>query len=89
MKICLIATKFYPDHVGGKAVYTYNYYRELRKRGYNIKVLTGLWNKKIKDPNIIQFKIIRKRYLWIITFLLFTIKHLILVSNTLIAFLLY
>ncbi|MHA1270931.1 MAG: glycosyltransferase family 4 protein [Candidatus Helarchaeota archaeon] len=77
MRICLIATKFYPDHVGGKAVYSYNYYRELKKKGYNVYVLTGLWNRKIKDPNVIQFKIIRRRYLWIISFLFLCLKHLI------------
>ena len=80
MRICLIATKLYPDHVGGKAVYTYNYYRELKKKGHDVYVLTGLWNKKIKDPNIIQLKIIRKRYLWILSFFIFSIKHLILNS---------
>ncbi len=77
MRICLIATKFYPDHVGGKAVYAYNYYRELKRQGYNVYVLTGLWNKKIDDPNVIQFRIIPKRYLWAITFFFLCLKHLI------------
>ncbi|MHA1311701.1 MAG: glycosyltransferase family 4 protein [Candidatus Helarchaeota archaeon] len=77
MKICLIATKFYPDHVGGKAVYTFNYYNELRKNGHDVYVLTGLWNKKINDSHIIQFPIIRRRYLWLISFFFLCLKYLL------------
>jgi glycosyltransferase involved in cell wall biosynthesis len=66
MKICLVSLGFYPDTVGGRAVYAYNLYKELiKKRGLDIRVLTGFWNKKIKDPRVKQFKIIKKRYLWV------------------------
>ncbi|MBD3229806.1 MAG: glycosyltransferase [Candidatus Lokiarchaeota archaeon] len=65
MKICLVSLGFYPDLTGGRAVYTFNLYKELKKREHEVEVLTGFWNKKIKDPMIKQFKIIKKRYLWV------------------------
>ncbi|MFX1406009.1 MAG: glycosyltransferase family 4 protein [Promethearchaeota archaeon] len=79
LKICLISLKFPPDDKDGEAQVFREYYDFLRSKGHNVTVITGKWKKKLKDPNIIQINIIRKRFLWIPQFnfkvALFLIKN--------------
>jgi len=79
LNICLITLKFPPDSQDGEARVFRAYYDYLKSQGHNVKVITGKWQKKIKDPNIIQLKLITKRFLWIPQFnykvALFLIKN--------------
>lgn len=75
LNICLIALTIPPDSQDGEAKFFRGIYEYLKKR-HNVRLLTGKWNYELKDPNIIQLDIIRKRFLWFPQFNLKTIKYL-------------
>lgn len=65
LNICLVTLKLPPDSQDGEANVFRAYYNYLIKQGHNVKVLTGKWNIKLKDPNIKQINLISKRFFWI------------------------
>jgi len=70
IKICLVSLAFFPDKKDGSAKIATSIYNYLNDNGYNIKVITAKWNVDLKDPNIIQINIIRKRFFWFPQFIL-------------------
>ncbi|TXT63349.1 MAG: GDP-mannose-dependent alpha-(1-6)-phosphatidylinositol monomannoside mannosyltransferase [Promethearchaeota archaeon] len=73
LKICLISIKIAPDceRTGFEGIYDY-----LIKKGYDVKLLTGKWNYILNDPNIIQYHILKSRYLWAPEFVYRVAKYL-------------
>lgn len=65
MRICLLSATIAPDAVGGRGKYARELYDALKELGVDITVITGLWNRELEDPNIIQVKIPRRRYIWV------------------------
>ena len=76
LNICLVALAISPDKEDGEATVIRAFYDYLKKRGHHVTVLTGLWNKKLHIPDIIQFKLITKRFLWIPHFIFKVFKYL-------------
>ncbi len=73
LKICLISIKIAPDceRTGFEGIYEY-----LINSGYDVKLLTGKWNYELADSNIMQYNILRNRYLWAPEFILRVAKYL-------------
>ncbi|TFF96004.1 MAG: glycosyltransferase family 1 protein [Promethearchaeota archaeon] len=76
LKICLISFKIPPDSEDGSAKFFRGIYDYLKKNGHDVKLITGEWNYKLKDPNIIQIPLIKRRFLWFPFFCLGVIKYL-------------
>ncbi|MFX0071927.1 MAG: glycosyltransferase family 4 protein [Candidatus Hermodarchaeota archaeon] len=76
LNICLVALAISPDKEDGEATVIRAFYDYLKKCGHQVTVLTGLWNKKLHIPDIIQFKLITKRFLWIPHFIFKVFKYL-------------
>ena len=76
LKICLVSLTFAPDSQDGSAKFITGVYNYLKSQGHKVKVITGLWNRKLNDPDIIQIKIINKSFLWIPQFIFHVIKYL-------------
>jgi len=76
LKICLVSIKITPDSQDGSAKFFRGIYDYLKKQGHQVTFLTGKWNYWLEDPNIIQFKILNKRFLWIPSFYLKVIQYL-------------
>jgi glycosyltransferase involved in cell wall biosynthesis len=76
LKICLVSLTFAPDSQDGSAKFITGVYNYLKSQGHEVKVITGLWNRKLNDPNIIQIKIINKSFLWVPQFIFSVIKYL-------------
>ena len=76
LNICLVSLTFAPDTQDGAAKFFTGIYNYLKKRGHNVKVITGKWNKELLDPDINQIDIIRKRFFWFPQFNLKTVKYL-------------
>ena len=70
LKICLVSLTFSPDSQDGSAKFFRGIYNYLINKRYNVKVITGYWNLKLKDLNIKQVSLIRKSYFWIPYFFL-------------------
>ena len=68
MKICLISLTVSPDSADGEAKVIRSHFDYLKKKGYDVKLLTGKWNTDLNHPDIIQFNLIRKRFLWVLHF---------------------
>jgi len=64
LNICLISLTIFPDNLSGASRVVRSLFEYLRNKGHNVKLLTGKWTRDLKDPDIIQFKIIKKRFLW-------------------------
>ena len=54
MRVCLLSATIAPDAVGGHGKYARELYNTLKTQSVDVTVVTGLWSKKIDDPNIIQ-----------------------------------
>jgi hypothetical protein len=52
LNICLVSLKVYPDSSDGEAVVIRGYYDYLKKRGHNVKLLTGKWTKELLDSSL-------------------------------------
>jgi len=76
LNIFLVTLTFAPDTQDGAAKFFTGIYNYLKNQGHNVKVITGKWNIKLSDPNIIQLNIIPKRFLWFPQFNLSTVKYL-------------
>jgi glycosyltransferase involved in cell wall biosynthesis len=76
LKICLVSLTFAPDSQDGSAKFITGVYNYLKSQGHKVKVITGLWNQKLDNPDIIQVKIIKKSFLWVPQFIFFVIKYL-------------
>ncbi len=76
LKICLISLTVSPDSADGEAKVIRSHFDYLKKKGYDVTLISGKWNIDLKHPNIIQFELIRKRFLWILHFNYKIIKFL-------------
>jgi len=76
LKICLISLTVSPDSVDGEAKVIRALFEYLKKQGHSVKLVTGKWNKDLDTPGIIQFNLIRKRFLWVLHFYFKVIKYL-------------
>ncbi|MFX1487833.1 MAG: glycosyltransferase family 4 protein [Promethearchaeota archaeon] len=76
LNICLVSLTFAPDTQDGAAKFFTGIYNYLKKKRHNVKVITGMWNNELIDPDIIQIKIIRQRFFWVPQFNYKTIKYL-------------
>ncbi|MBY9021538.1 MAG: glycosyltransferase family 4 protein [Candidatus Lokiarchaeota archaeon] len=68
LKICLISLTVSPDSVDGEAKVVRALFEYLKKQGHSVKLVTGKWNKDLDIPDIVQFNLIRKRFLWVLHF---------------------
>jgi len=76
LKICLVSLTFAPDSQDGSAKFITGVYNYLKSQDYDVKVITGLWNLGLNDPDIIQVKLIKKSFFWIPQFLFYVIRYL-------------
>jgi len=76
LNICLVSLGISPDKQDGETKFFRGIFDYLKNQGHKIVFLTGKWNIKLSDPNIIQFKLINKRFLWIPQFNIKVIKYL-------------
>ncbi|MFX1353792.1 MAG: glycosyltransferase family 4 protein, partial [Promethearchaeota archaeon] len=65
LNIALVSLAISPDSQDGAAKFFSGIYQYLKAKGHKVDVITGKWNYNLNDPNISQFRIIRKSYLWI------------------------
>ena len=73
LKICLVSLMIAPDRErsGFEGIFEY-----LKRQNHDVKLITGKWNIKLDDPNIIQVDLIRKRFLWAPQFVFKIAKYL-------------
>jgi glycosyltransferase involved in cell wall biosynthesis len=76
LNICLVSLTIAPDSQDGAGKGFRGMFDYLRKQGHNVKLITGKWNTDLNDPDIIQFNLIRKRFLWAPQFILKAIKYI-------------
>ncbi|MFX1238367.1 MAG: glycosyltransferase family 4 protein [Promethearchaeota archaeon] len=76
LKICLISLTIPPDKQDGAAKFFRGIYEYLKKKGHHVILITGKWGVELTDPNIIQVKIIKKRFMWMPQFTMGVIKLL-------------
>ena len=76
LKICLISLTVSPDSVDGEAKVIRALFEYLKKQGHIVKLVTGRWNKDLDIPDIIQFDLIRKRFLWVLHFYFKVIRYM-------------
>lgn len=76
LKICLVSLTFAPDSQDGSAKFITGIYNYLKSQGHKVKVITGLWNLDLNDPDINQLKIIKKSFFWVPQFIYQVIKLL-------------
>jgi len=76
LKICLVSLTVSPDSADGEAKVVRSHFDYLKKKGYEVKLISGKWNTDLKNPDIIQFDLIRKRFLWVLHFNYKVIKFL-------------
>lgn len=70
LNICLVSLTIAPDSQDGAGKSFRGIFDYLRKQGHNVRLITGRWNIDLNDPNIIQFDLIPKRFLWAPQFML-------------------
>ncbi|MHA1439399.1 MAG: glycosyltransferase family 4 protein [Promethearchaeota archaeon] len=75
LNICLVALTIPPDREDGEAKFFRGIFNFLKSR-HNVNLITGKWNVELNEPNIIQFNLIRKRFLWGPQFYLKVVKYL-------------
>ncbi|MHA1985082.1 MAG: glycosyltransferase family 4 protein [Promethearchaeota archaeon] len=76
LNICLVSLTIAPDSHDGAGKSFRGIFDYLRKQGHNVKLITGKWNIDLNDPDIIQFDLIRKRFLWAPQFILKAVKYI-------------
>jgi len=76
LNVCLVSLTIAPDSQDGAGKSFRGLFDYLRKQGHNVKLITGKWNIDLKDPDIIQFDLIRKRFLWAPQFILKAVKYI-------------
>lgn len=65
IKICHVSLTMYPDGKDGSARFLRGIYDELRKRGYDITLVTAKWDTGFDDPNILTVSVPSLRILWV------------------------
>jgi glycosyltransferase involved in cell wall biosynthesis len=68
LKICLVSLTASPDTADGEAKVVRALFDYLKNQGHNVKLITGMWNLNLNNPDIIQIKLTRKRFLWVFQF---------------------
>ena len=76
LNICIVSLTVAPDSQDGAGKSIRSIFDYLRKKGHHVKLITGKWNIDLNDPDIVQFKIIPKRFLWAPRFLIDAIKYI-------------
>ena len=76
LNICIVSLTIAPDSQDGAGKSIRGIFDYLRRKGYNVKLITGKWNIDLNDPDIIQFNIIPKRFLWAPRFLMDALKYI-------------
>ena len=76
LSICLVSLTIAPDSQDGAGTSFRGIFDYLRRQGHNVKLITGKWNMDLNDPDIIQFNLIPKRFLWVPQFILKAIKYI-------------
>ena len=76
LNICLVSLTIAPDSHDGAGKSFRGVFDYLRNQGHNVKLITGKWNTYLNDPDIIQFDLIPKRFLWAPIFMLKAIRYL-------------
>ncbi|MBY8983728.1 MAG: glycosyltransferase family 4 protein [Candidatus Lokiarchaeota archaeon] len=76
LNICLVSLTIAPDSQDGAGIAFRGMFDYLRKQGHNVKLITGKWNIDLNDPDIIQFNLIQKRFLWAPQFIFKAIKYI-------------
>ena len=69
-KICLISLAMFPDRKDGSAKIASSIYKYFKENNYNIRAITAKWDIDLKDPNITQINVIKKRLFWFPQFIL-------------------
>lgn len=76
LNICLVSLTIAPDSQDGAGKGFRGIFDYLRKKGHSVKLITGKWNSDLNDPDIIQFNLIRKRFLWAPQFFFKAVKYI-------------
>jgi len=76
LNICLVSLTIAPDTQDGAGKSFRGIFDYLRKQGHNVKLITGKWNNALNDPDIIQFDLIPRRFLWAPQFMLKAFKYI-------------
>lgn len=76
LKICLVSLTVSPDSADGEAKVVRSHFDYLKKKGYDVTLISGKWNTDLNNPDIIQVDLISKRFLWILHFNYMVIKFL-------------
>ncbi|MFX1428128.1 MAG: glycosyltransferase family 4 protein [Promethearchaeota archaeon] len=76
LNICLVSLTIAPDSQDGAGKSFRGIFDYLRDQGHNVKLITGKWNIDLNDPDIIQFDLIPKRFLWAPQFMFKAIKYI-------------
>jgi len=76
LNICLVSLTIAPDSHDGAGKSFRGVFDYLRNQGHNVKLITGKWNTYLNDPDIIQFDLIPKRFLWAPIFMMKAIRYL-------------
>lgn len=76
LNICLVSLTIAPDSQDGAGKSFRGIFDYLRKKGHNVKLITGKWNIDLNDPDIIQINLIRKRFLWAPQYFLNAIRYI-------------
>ncbi len=76
LNICLVSLTVAPDSQDGSAKFFTGVFNYLKKQGHNVHLITGKWNKELKDTNIYQINLIKRSYFWVPQFSLKVIKFL-------------
>lgn len=76
LNICLVSTAITPDSQDGASKFFRGIFEYLRKKGHNVKLVTGKWNFDLNNSDIYQIDFIQRRFFWFPQFFLKTIKYL-------------
>ncbi|NHJ21885.1 MAG: glycosyltransferase family 1 protein [Candidatus Lokiarchaeota archaeon] len=76
LKICLVSLTVSPDSADGEAKVVRALFEHLKHQGHDVTLITGMWNKDLGEPDIIQFKLIKRRFFWVPHFYYRVIKFL-------------
>jgi glycosyltransferase involved in cell wall biosynthesis len=76
LKICIVSLTVAPDSQDGAGKSIRGIFDYLRRQGHHVKLITGKWNIDLNDPDIIQFNIIPKRFLWAPRFLIDALRYI-------------
>ena len=76
LNICLVSLTIAPDSQDGAGKSFRGIFDYLKRQGHNVKLITGKWNIDLIDPDIIQFNLIPKRFLWAPQFLMKAVKYI-------------